>query len=644
MRLLLAYLALQRDGQAQRLQAAAFLWGDRDDRLARQNLRQLLSRLRAALGHDLADLLTSDAETVRLNLSWLAVDALEFQSYARSSQCGDLAAAASIYNGVFLSDIVAEGEEVNAWIDAERTRLAALAAGVYGRLASAMDAECRTAEALEYARKLTALDPFVEASQRLAIRMLARHEGMPSAVAYAKSVERRFNKEFGVGFEPETLQLLQELRTASVDDLCPVHSTNQDSPAPMVGVGRSRPAVTVKSGPSIAVLPFVDLGGDPNLAHIAEGLAEELTSGLSRLRWLLVVARAATLKFAGGVQEASKTARDLGVRYLVAGSIRASAGRVRLHAQLFDAMSGVQIWSQRYDRSLADVFDLQDDITEHVVATIEPALYAQESYRAASRAPADLGNWGRAVQAIGLIHQFERAANEEARALLEKALVDDPHYTHARALLAWALFWAQQCFWIDDRAEAARKSDEHARIAMQQDQHEPWARMVFGFLLSQRRDHSSALRELRIMLELNPNFALGRMLLGWAHVRAGTFDAAVRETERALRLRPADNFASVYYSTHGLALLAARRFEEALPFLQASVHPHTEYMGHYNVLISCYGHLGMIDEAQALLSYRHARLNRPFTLRGAREALSGFAHAEIFIEGLRKTGMQEARS
>ena len=145
---------------------------------------------------------------------------------------------------------------------------------------------------------------------------------------------------------------------------------------------------------------------------------------------------------------------------------------------------------------------------------------------------------------------------------------------------------------------------------------------------------------LGIAVDLNPNFALARMLHGWAMIRAGDFDGAVAETDHALRLRPADQFGSVYQATHGLSLLAALRFEEALPHLRASVSPFTEYMGHYNALISCCGHLGLLGEARRWLAFRERMLGRPFVLANAVAAMRGYAHAEVFLGGLARAGVR----
>jgi adenylate cyclase len=176
--------------------------------------------------------------------------------------------------------------------------------------------------------------------------------------------------------------------------------------------------------------------------------------------------------------------------------------------------------------------------------------------------------------------------------------------------------------------------------ALLHDPNDPWARMVSGLCLSTAGQHERALGELQKALDLNPSFALGRMAFGWALLRAGYFDEAIAETGRALRMSPLDTFSGFYTSTHGLALLAAHRFAEALPYLRASVAAFAEYSGHYNTLISCCGHLGLIEEAREFLAAR-SHIAPPLRLSVVRNNLRNFAHCDVFVEGLAKAGVPE---
>jgi adenylate cyclase len=406
------------------------------------------------------------------------------------------------------------------------------------------------------------------------------------------------------------------------------------------GATGAEAVATQRDNPSIAVLPLANLGGDPEQDYIADGLTEDIITALARLRWLFVIARNSTFVYRGRSVDIRDVARDLGVRYVIEGSVRSAGRRVRITAQLIEAETGKHIWAEKYDRNLQDIFEVQDDITARVVAAVEPHLYAQEGTRVASRPPDRVDVWGLAVRAMALINRVEHRQNEEAQHLLQRAIAMESSYARAHALLAWAVWWATLCYWISDRRAGYGRAFQHAGDALARDPADPWARMVSGLSFSTAGQHERALSDLRTALDLNPSFALGRMAHGWALLRAGDFDAAIAETGQALRLSPIDSFSGFYAAIHGLALLGAQRFTDALPHLRASVAAFSEYSGHYNTLISCCGHLGLLDEAREFIAARN-RIGPPLRLSVLRENLAKFAHCGVFIEGLRKAGVPE---
>jgi TolB-like protein len=410
-------------------------------------------------------------------------------------------------------------------------------------------------------------------------------------------------------------------------------------PAPHGGPSPD-PAAALPDAPSIAVLPFTYMGADPAQEFLADGITEDITTELSRLRWLLVIARNSTFAYKGRAVDVRQVARELGVRYVLEGSVRTAGGRIRVTAQLVDAETGRYIWAERYDRDLGDLFAVQDEITRSAVAAVEPHLYAEEGARAARRAPGSIDAWGPVVRALGLINRVGRAQNAEAQTLLRRAIVVEPGYARAHAVLGWAVWWAAQSCWLPDQREGFDQAARHAEAAAALDPAEPWARMTLGLCLSNMRQHDRALVQLRAALELNPNFALGRTALGWASIRAGHFEEAIAETGRALRMSPVDSFSGIYTSFHGLALLGARRFTEALPFLRSSLPAFAENPGHHYTLISCCGHLGLLEEARALTKARD-RVGPSLRLSAYRRHLDGFAHCDVFIEGLAKAGVPE---
>jgi len=398
------------------------------------------------------------------------------------------------------------------------------------------------------------------------------------------------------------------------------------------------PALPLPDKPSIAVLPFTNMSGDLEQEYFADGLTEDITTALSRLRWLFVIARNSTFTYKGRAVDVRQVALDLAVRYVLEGSVRASSGRIRVTGQLVDAGTGKHIWAERYDRDLRDIFSVQDEITGNVVASIEPHLYEEEGVRAASQPPESIDAWGLVVRALGLINRADKRPNEEARALLGRAIEIEPSYAKAHAVLAWAIWWATLGYWWPDTREGYQLAKTHAENALSLDAAEPWARMMSGLCLSTARHHEQGLSELRAALEINPNFALGRMALGWALLRAGQTEAAIEETAKPLRMSPLDSFAGICTAIHGLALLSARRFLDALPFLRSSVA--ARYPGHYNALISCCGHLGLIEEAKFFIETRN-RVGPPICVSLLRRNLGGYAHCDVFVEGLANAGVPE---
>ena len=403
---------------------------------------------------------------------------------------------------------------------------------------------------------------------------------------------------------------------------------------------KAMPASPGSDQPSIAVLPFNNMSDDPAQDHFADGVTEDIITALSRLRWLFVIARNSSFTYKGRSVDVRQVAQELGVRYLLEGSVRTAAGRIRVTGQLVDAGTGKHIWAERYDRELGDIFAVQDEITGNVVAAIEPHIYAEEGYRAANRPPGNIDAWGLVVRAMGLISRIGRRQNEEAQELLQRAIAIEPDYARAHAVLAWAVWWATLCYGWPESGDGYERAARHAADAATLDPAEPWARMVLGLCHSNARQHERALAELRTARELNPNSAMGRTALGWALLRAGHGVEAVAETGRALRMSPLDSFAGIYTSVHGLALLGVRRFEEAMPHLRASIAAFAEYPGHYNTLISCCGHLGLLTEAREFLEARN-RIGPPLRVSVVQRLLDGFAHAPVFVDGLVKAGVPD---
>ncbi len=217
------------------------------------------------------------------------------------------------------------------------------------------------------------------------------------------------------------------------------------SPSTASGAAGALPA---PNRPSIAVLPFTYSGGNPEQDYLADGLTEDIITALARLRWLFVIARNSSFVYKGRAVDVRQVSRELGVRYVLEGSVRTAGERVRITSQLVDAETGKHIWAEKYDRELRDVFVVLDEITEQVVAAVEPHLYAEEGFRASGKQPDSIDAWGLVVRALSLTSKVDQAQNEEAQVFLRRAIEMDPAYARAHALLSWAVWWAAFCFWI----------------------------------------------------------------------------------------------------------------------------------------------------------------------------------------------------
>ena len=412
-------------------------------------------------------------------------------------------------------------------------------------------------------------------------------------------------------------------------------ATGDAGPAPPAAAGAK-----ALDRPSLAVLPFTNMSGDPEQEYLADGLTEDLITALARLRWLFVIARNSSFTYKGKAVDVRQVAQELGVRYVLEGSVRVAGGRMRVAAQLIDAETGKHIWAERYDRELRDLFAVQDEITERVVAAVEPHLYVEEGFRAASKPPDSIDAWGLVARAVVMLNKFDREQNMEAQALLRRAIALEPTYARAHALLGWATYWATYAYWLPDREESLRQAAAHAQDALQHDPTDPWARMVFGLCLSSAGQHERALGELQAALTLNPSFALGHIVFGWVLLARRSFGRGARGNRMGPAHEPSRQLCRILHDgPRSRAGRRARQFEEALPYLRASVAA-AEHVGQYHSLISCCGHLGLIEEAQEYIAARN-RLGPPVRLSVLRRNLANFAHCDVFLEGLRKAGVPE---
>ena len=245
----------------------------------------------------------------------------------------------------------------------------------------------------------------------------------PGSVYISGSVYDQIEGKIGIAFESQGEQQVKNIaRPVRVFRRLTI------APAASIGLGVSGRPLALPDRPSIAVMPFSNMSTDPEQEFFADGITEDIITGLAKLRWLFVIARNSTFTYKGKAVDVRQVARDLGVRYILEGSVRASGRRIRITGQLIDASTGKHIWAEKYDRELDDIFAVQDEITENVVATVEPHLYVEEGFRANSKPPDTLDTWGLVVRALALVNKGGRKQNAEAQTLLQRAIEIEPGY------------------------------------------------------------------------------------------------------------------------------------------------------------------------------------------------------------------------
>ena len=283
------------------------------------------------------------------------------------------------------------------------------------------------------------------------------------------------------------------------------------------------------------------MSGDPEQEYFSDGISEDIITALSKLRWFFVIARNSSFIYKGKSVHLKQIAGDLGVRYVLEGSVRKGGDRVRITAQLNDVATGSHLWAERYDRDLADVFAVQDEITEAIVAAIEPQLYAAENFRAQRKAPDSMDAWDLVMRALSHYWRVTRQDNVVAQALLEKAIAIDPNYGQALGVLAMSYIFTAHMGWAEwQRLNSA--AERAALAAIRTDSEDPWAHAALGhiYLLARRFDDSLA--EYELALRLNPNFSLAQAFYGVSLCYSGRWQEGDEAARRALRLSPRDPF------------------------------------------------------------------------------------------------------
>jgi len=563
-RALLAYLAISRGRAHSRDDIANLLWSTRGDEQARGSLRRTLSDLRKSLGN--ADCLIADGDALSLGPAGIAVDVAAFERLARSGTLAALTEADALYEGELLAGFGLPEQPFEEWLRAERERLRDLALRTLARLLAHHEESSASDRAIETAQRLLSIDPVSETTHRVLMSIYLRQGRRSEAMRQYERCRDLLRETLGVAPEAATEELHRALQRPEAVSAATqrVHLESRDAPAP-------------PEKPSIAVLPFKNLSGDPDQEYFVDGLTEDIISALSRFTSLWVIAGASAFTYKGTAMDVRRIAKELGVRYVMVGSVRRSGERIRVAAQIADAVTGREVWAERYDRALDDLFEIQDEITRSVAASTETQILLAEGRSPAWAAPGNPRLGDLLARARSKLYDQTPEASGEVAALAEAVLDIDPSNAIGHQLRAAAML----------------------------------NRLWFGVIPHDAANQTRAMELARTALRLAPQDERAHLIMAWAwaYAATGRLEEAIAECERGLEINPNS---SLILGNLGAYLAASGRSQDALDALHLALRLNprdpTNFWRHYAIAAAQFA---AEDYAAALQLSRKTALSRP---------------------------------
>jgi TolB-like protein/class 3 adenylate cyclase/tetratricopeptide (TPR) repeat protein len=474
------------------------------------------------------------------------------------------------------------------------------------------------------------------------VNIAARLEGIaePGGICISDDAHRQIRGKVDIAFEDMGSQTLKNIAE-------PMRAWRMQvggaSAAPSItrkeAAVSSGPQLALPDKPSIAVLPFQNMSGDPEQDYFADGMVEDIITALSRIRWLFVIARNSSFTYKGRSVDIKQVGRELGVHYVLEGSVRKSGARLRITGQLIDALTGAHLWADRFDGSIEDVFDLQDRVAISVAGVIEPALLAAELNRSIARPTGNLSAYDFYLRATALMGHWSKDQGIEALDLLRQAIALDPNYGLALAAASWCQAQLYICGWAPDLEIARRESLEFARRAVQTAPDDSGALgLVAGALHSVGEPIDGAIALIERSTSLNPGSAFGWFWSGFLRLFAGSTEMSIEHFETSLRLDPRTPLRPFLDTGIAACYFFQRRFEEAVALLVPSLRQVPTYVTTSWILVSCYAHMGRLDEAREIVA--HLRKITPSVMPPKTLFLNS-TQREFLFAGLHLAGLPE---
>jgi TolB-like protein len=404
------------------------------------------------------------------------------------------------------------------------------------------------------------------------------------------------------------------------------------------------PALMPPDRPSIAVMPFQDMSGDHDQEYFADGLVDDIITALSRMRWLFVIARNSSFTYKGRAVDVKQVGRDLGVRYVLEGSVRKAANRVRITGQLIDASSGTHLWADRFEGPLEDIFALQDQVTASVMGAIAPPLERAEIQRATRKPTENLDAYDYFLRGMASYYRRSREAIDEALPLFYKAIELDPEFASAYGMAAWCYAWRKINGWTIDHAQEIAETAKLTRRAAELGQDDAVALSrgahALGFVVG---DTEAAATLVDRALMLNPNLAGAWWASGWTRIRLCEADLAIEHFAQAMRLSPLDPHTIAMQAGTALAHFLAGRYQEAASWAEKGLWEQTNYLTTLLVAAASNALAGRLPEAQKAMA-RLRELHPTMRVSNIKNWAPRFRRPEDlarFADGLRKAGLPE---
>ncbi len=620
-RALLAYLIIRRGVAVPRDTILGLLWSERGEDQARASLRQALSLIRKALGSVAEELMIADRDSVTFASEGYDIDLESLLQLNESSDVGSLSQALNLVRGELLEGLSLPEPAYEQWLTTEREHFKRLITRARAHLVQLLEEEGRQDEAIEQLQSILSSDPTSESAHQALIRLYSAKGQFDAALKQFSQCQSQLRDVLGVEPQPETVELHRQARS----------KRNRKFSEPERQEFKHRET----EKPSIAVLPFVNMSKDPEQEYFSDGLSEDIITELSRSNSLVVVARNSSFQFRGDAIDIRQVGEQLGVGYVLEGSVRKSSGRIRITAQLIDTRSNDHIWAERYDGTTEDVFDLQDDVSRKIVTTLVGRLDDIHLDRMARRPTNEFMAYEEFLRGQKYMQKYSLEHYAKARKHFENAITLDPKFAKAHGSLGLIGFYE----WNGSSSEPTLLNEalNSANAALELDPHDSRCHLALGVVHLFREEHEKAGYHLSRAAQLNPNDDLIMIEQGRYSMYTGQPLEGAEQVRLAMRRNPF--FPNWYWNILGRCLHTAGRHKEAVSAFEKILTP--QYLNHA-YMAACNFKLGNEKAAQEHVSLVLEK-KPDFTLSDFSKQLPYRSEADLqsFVGELRCAGLPD---